>query len=138
MRTATGFRALAGLCLLGAAVGCGGPSPPAGTGAREAAEAYYDALLRRDWSAAYDRLHPESRARWGLARFTKLAEQVRGNVGFEPERVRVRSCEERGDEAVAHVVWLGRGRYEDGVTLRRTDGGWGVVLPQNFGHRRTR
>ena len=58
-------------------------------------------------------------------------------VGFEPSGVKVAVCEERGDEATAHVVLTGRGHgrheFKDAATLRRRDGRWGVVLPSGFG-----
>src|SRR5437763_1424242 len=40
--------------LLAGVVGCGRTPPgPAGTGAKETAQGYHEALLRRDWSGAY-------------------------------------------------------------------------------------
>jgi hypothetical protein len=53
----------------------------------------------------------------------------------------VRSCEEHGDEAVAHVVFAGKTAsgtrsFKDGLTLRRGATGWGVVLPPGFGKAR--
>jgi hypothetical protein len=124
------------------AAGCGrGPAAPADTGSREAVQTYYEALLRQDWAGAHASLHPDSRAQCGAADFVRRARTYRGGLGFEPETVQVRSCEEHGDEAVAHVMLTGRGgdrqrHYQDGVTLRRSAPGWGVVLPPRFGQGR--
>jgi hypothetical protein len=117
------------------------PAPSPGTGAREVARGYYEALIRQDWATAYAALHPETRSRYGLGQFTRLARNYRRNLGFEPEAVHVRSCEEHGAEAVAHVALTGRAaerhrRYQDGTALRRSAAGWGVVLPDHFGRTR--
>jgi hypothetical protein len=128
-----------GLVLLAGLAGCNwAPAPPAGTGARETAQAYCEALVQRDWQQAYAALHPDSQKRCTQEQFTRLAQAYRRNLGFEPEEVQVRSCGERGTEAIAHVVLTGRAssqarRYKDGVTLRQTVEGWRVVLPPSFG-----
>lgn len=120
-------------------VGCARqPTAPVNTGAEDAARAYFEALVRRDWPAAYQTLDAESRARCSRERFSRLAENYRRNLGFEPAEVRVQGCDERGGEAVAHVVLRGPAGseahfYKDGVGLRRGEGGWAVVLPQTFG-----
>jgi hypothetical protein len=125
-----------GLCAL--AAGCGREATaPAGTGAREAAQGYYEALVRQDWPRAYDALHPQSRGRLRPEQFAALAADHRRGVGFEPSAVHVRSCEEQGDEATAHVVLTGtnvtKERHRDAVRLLRDGDGWGVVLPPTFG-----
>jgi hypothetical protein len=129
-----------GLLLAGLA-GCSwGTAPPPGTGAKEAAQTYFEALVRREWPRAYAALHPESQKYCSLAQFTTFAESYRRTLGFEPEAAHVRSCEERGPEAIAHVVLTGRRasqarRYKDGVQLRESAGKWQVVLPRDFGRR---
>ncbi len=135
-------RGAACLLALAALLGCG-PAPPTTphTGAEEAARDYYDAIRRRDWGRAYELLHPDSRARWSADGFARAAEEYRRRLGFEPEAVKVRSCEEQGEEAKAHVVFEGRagGRpqlFKDAAELRRSASGWGVVLPQRFGRAR--
>jgi hypothetical protein len=114
---------------------------PAGTGAREVVQAYYEALLRQEWAAAHGELDEDSRRRVGPEAFAALARTWRTSLGFEPQTVHVRSCEEQADGATAHVVLLGhdeaRQRYKDAVTLRRGPAGWGVVLPPSFGRPRT-
>jgi hypothetical protein len=128
-----------GGCLLLALAGCGPAAPTTPhTGAEEAARDYHDALRRRDWSRAYDLLHPDSRARWKSDAFARVAEVYRRRLGFEPEAVVVRSCEEQGDEAKAHVVFEGQAGgkqkfFKEAAELRRSPSGWGVVLPQRFG-----
>src|SRR5438132_1611546 len=121
-------------CLLaaGALAGCGGESErPAGTGAAAAVRGYYEALLRQDWRGAYAALAPESRARVSAEQFTALALNYWRRLGFEPQGVSLRACEEHGAEAVAHVTLTGRAGarqrfHKDAVTLRRGAAGWGV------------
>ena len=121
------------------AAGCAGaPERPPGTGAKEAARGYYEALVRRDWAAAHAALHPDTRARCGREEFTRLARGYRRGLGFEPQGVRLRSCEERGGQAVAHVVLAGQAggkqrSFRDALLLRKAGAGWGVILPPRFG-----
>jgi hypothetical protein len=125
-----------------AAAGCGpGRTAPAGTGAEAVVRDFYEALARGDANRAYADLDADSRARVGPDAFAGLARAYRVGLGFEPGAVQVRSCEEHGDEAVAHVVLTGRAegrerRFTDGAALRRGPGGWGVVLPPGFGRGR--
>jgi len=127
-----------------AASGCGGHrGQPADTGAKDSARAFAEAIDRQDWETAYEGLHEESRRHLGRDEFARLARQYRHNFGFEPASVQVRSCEEQGDEAKAHVVFSGQARggprqFRDSVLLRRGPEGWGVVLPRRFGQGRTR
>jgi hypothetical protein len=58
-----------------------------------------------------------------------------------PDPRRAKSCDERGDEAVAHVNLKGLAGssprvYRDAVSLRRGPAGWAVVLPGRFGKAR--
>ena len=132
-----------GLWLLGALVtagacGCTGPaSAPAGTGAREAALAFFRGVVRRDWGAAHAALDAGSRARVSPERFATLAGAYRAGLRFEPSGVQLSSCAEQDERAVAHVVLTGRAsahqRFKDTVILRRGPDGWGVVLPSHFG-----
>lgn len=129
------------MLLTGALAGCGRvPAAPAGSGAREVVEAYHAALLRHDWPAAYASLHPDTRKRHGPEQFARLARQHLHDLGFEPTEAHVRSCEERGAEASARVLYVGRTdsgpkTYKDALVLRRGEAGWGIVLPSNFGRR---
>ncbi len=117
--------------------GCRGSPVPAGTGAEQSVRAYYEALVRRDWNTAHGALHPDSRAKQTAAQFARCAESYRRQLGFEPEQVVVRSCEEHGSEATAHVVLKGGTRtYRDAIVLRKDDAGWGVILPPRFGEKR--
>jgi hypothetical protein len=128
-------------CLLaaGLAAGCApAPSPPADTGAREMVRDYCDALVRQDWPQAYARLDAAGRKRCGPEEFARLARAYRRGLGFEPDAVRVRACEEQGATAIAHVVFTGQGRsgprhYNDALTLRHDGDHWVVVLPARFG-----
>src|SRR5262245_7745037 len=128
------------LCLL--AAGCGPAPPPSGTGAREAALAFYQAIVRQEWNAAHALLDPPSRARCDASRFAGLAKVYRGGLAFEPTTVQVTACEEQGDRAVAHVVLIGRPsahqRFKDTAILRFGPDGWGVQLSPTFGVPRRR
>ena len=121
--------------------GCGRPTDERlpDTGSRDAARGFFEAVGRGDRAAGYDLLHPESKAACAADEFGRRAEAYRGRLGFEPTGVRVPACEERGDEATAHVVLTGRGQgrheYKDAAVLRRRDGRWLVVLPAEFGRR---
>src|SRR5947199_285214 len=105
--------------------GCSRPSGrPAGTGAAQTVRSYYEGLLRQDWQQAYAALHAHSRKRLDPEAFTRQALAYRGSLGFEPEGVRLVSCEEYGAGAIARVVLTGRvggrqRRYKDAITLRR-------------------
>ena len=129
------------LAALASAQGCGpgGPPAPAGTGAREAAQRYFEGVAREDWAAAYDTLTPDSRARVGADRFARLGQEYRKGLGFVPSAVRVNASDEHGDDAVAHVTLSGRGghrhQFKDAVTLKRVGEGWRVVLSPTFGKR---
>jgi hypothetical protein len=122
--------------------GCGGKPGPAtpDTGARAVVEEFYGALVANDPPRAYAQLGRESQRRVPPERFAALAVAYLKNVGFHAERVQVRACEEQGEAATAHVTISGHSvghsrRYNDGITLRRADGRWGVVLPANFGQK---
>lgn len=124
-----------------AAVGCmRTPSSP-DTGARAAAQAFYDFLLQQDWTRAYEQLHADCRSRWGRDQFTRRARAYRQALGFEPAVVHLRACEEQGETATVRVAWSGSaaGRprtFKDAVVLRRSATGWGVILPGQFGQPR--
>ncbi|HJZ89932.1 MAG TPA: hypothetical protein VKE40_03600 [Gemmataceae bacterium] len=110
---------------------------PAGTGAKEAGHAFFEALSRQDWPASYALLTPESRARVGADEFARMAQAYRRSLGFETTEVHVTACDERGPNAIAHVTLSGqsphRQRFKDAIALRRGDAGWSVILPANFG-----
>lgn len=113
--------------------GCGGPDPPpAGTGAREAAVAFLEAVSARDWPAAHERLTPEARGLESAAAFGRRADAYRRGWGFEPAGVRVRACEEHGDSAIAHLTVVGRKpseQFREALALRRAGGAWTVTPP---------
>jgi hypothetical protein len=121
--------------------GCGpAPTTLPGTGSREAVRTFFEALVRRDWAAAYEQFDADSRAHCDRDAFARRATSYLQTLGFEPERVHVRACDEQGDGALAHVILLGadevRQRFKDAVPLRREASGWAVVLPPAFGQSR--
>src|SRR5262245_24761520 len=77
------------------------------TGAEEAARAYCDALVRKDWPRAYGLLRLESPGRLSEPQFTGLGENYLRGFGFTPQEVFIRSCEERGAEAKAQIRFRG-------------------------------
>ena len=129
--------ATAGCWLALALAGCRGAPAAARTGAEQAVREFYEALVRRDWNAAHAVLHADSRAKPSAAQFARRAESYRRQLSFEPEQVVVRSCEEHGSEATAHVVLRGGTRsYRDAIVLRKDGTIWGIVLPPRFGEKR--
>jgi hypothetical protein len=127
-----------GLVLHCAIASCATAPHVTDTGARQAVQTFFEAVVQRDWMAAYASLHPDSKKRYSLDQFTRAAQNHRKAVGFEPEEVHIRSCEEHDTEATAHVVLTGHAggkvhSYKDAVVAKRGDAGWGVVLPHSFG-----
>src|SRR5262249_42242349 len=81
----------------GVLLGCSRvPDEAAGTGAKECVQAYYAALIRKDWPRAYANLDPQSQKRVSSQQFNQLAQSYRTHLGFAPESIQVRACEERG------------------------------------------
>ncbi len=79
------------------AAGCARqPTAPVTTGAEEVARAYFEALAHKDWAAAYQVLDAESKSRCSAEAFSRLGENYRRHLGFEPAEVHVQGCEERG------------------------------------------
>ncbi len=114
--------------------GCQGESRTvAGTGADKAVRTYFEAIIKQDWNGAYAVLHPETQKKLSLDQFTAKSQQYRSKLGFVPTEVHVQSCTERSSDAVAHLTLTGlplgkKHSFKEGVTLRRTENGWGMVL----------
>jgi hypothetical protein len=114
------------------------PLPPAGTGARETADAFFTAIVREDWPAAYLALHPDEQRRASEGTFADAAKRYRRRIGFEPASAIVRTCDERDDGAIAHMTFTAAQpnssrQFKDSFALHRTATGWGVILPPGFG-----
>ena len=127
--------------IVAVSVGCrAAPNPAPGTGAKEAAQAFAEAIVAKDWPRAYALLSAESNGKIGADQFVWLAQQYRAGLGFEPFTAHVTACEEHGREAIAHVTLTGKGphrsRFKDALTLRSVGADWGVVLAANFGRPR--
>jgi hypothetical protein len=124
------------------AAGCGANSEPRpSTGGRETAAAFFEAIARQDWDAAYDKIDAEARKKMTRADFVTRAKSYRKGLGFELEKVHVRLCEEQGDKANAHLTLSTandslKNSFREAVPLRREQDTWGVVLPANFGAKR--
>jgi hypothetical protein len=115
-------------------LGCSSPPPTNGTGAREAAHTFAEALVRKDWAAAYAGLATETRQRWTQAEFSRRGEAYLRGLGFEPRTARIRSCVEQGEKAIAHALFSApRKQYRDGWELRHTTDCWKVSLSAKFG-----
>ncbi len=111
-----------------------------GTGAKECVQ---KSIIEEDWQRAYENLAPENQKAATLEQFARLARDYRAGLGFEPEELHLRACQEHDSQAIAHVVLTGRNadqerRYKDAVTSRRCDNGWRVVLSKNFGRQNKR
>jgi hypothetical protein len=124
-------------------VGCNRVQDEPGTGARECVQCFYRALIEQDWNEAYSKLDSRSQKANSLEQFKRLAQSYRGNLSFEPEAVHIQSCQERGQEAGAHLVLTGRNadqerRYKDAAALTRTGEGWRIVLSPTFGRDKKR
>jgi hypothetical protein len=123
------------------ASGCGTrhSASPADSAASATTTTFFTALINEDWPAAYQALHPGERARLTLEQFTGRAANYRQNLIFTPKSVVIRSCEEHGDTATAHITITARDsrhhQFRDAVTLRRGVA-WGVVLSPTFGESR--
>ena len=107
------------------------------TGARQRVQSFCQALVERDWPKAYACLTPRSQRLCSQQEFGELAQNYLRGVGFNPEAVGIRLCEERGARATGHVVLTGRAnaqnrRHRDAFLLDRTDDAWGIVLPNSW------
>jgi hypothetical protein len=83
-------------------------------------------------------LDPGGKKNCSYEEFARRGEAFHRDLGFTPDELFVRTCDEQGSEGVSRVVLAGREagqtrRRNDGVALRRTEVGWRVVLPPNFG-----
>ena len=79
------------MALLLAAVlasGCGTPAaaPRTDTGAEAAAKSFFDALVRGDWSAAYDTIDRDDGLRLSREQFDGRAQAAIKHIGFSADR----------------------------------------------------
>jgi hypothetical protein len=131
-------RGLAVMAMTAAVAGCGKPAVRPGTGAEEVVREFYAALLRQDWSRAYAAVDAQQRSQCSADRFASLAQHYYRGIGFAARELHVRSCEEHGDDAIAHIVLTGedgsrRRFHRDAITLRWDGAVWRVVLSSRFG-----
>lgn len=133
-----------GILFLGGAVlaGCRtNDPPPIGTGARAVVVQYFEALVKQDWQTAYAQLHPDTQKDVDRVAFETRARVYCSQLGFPPGKVFVRSCDEQEEKAVARVILRDdKGSpgqaFHDGVILRPSPTGWGIVLADTFGRKR--
>ena len=135
---------LLSLALIALAVGgCGArqSTAHAESGASATTTTFFGSVINEDWPTAYQALHPDERARLTLEQFADRAVQYRRNLILTPKSVVIRSCEEHGDTATAHITITARDsrhhQFRDAVTLRRSGAAWGVVLSPKFGEMRS-
>ncbi len=107
------------------------------TGAQAAARTFFEALMREEWSNAYDTLDAESRGHISKEMFAGRAKAAMKQLGFVPTDVGV-TVSETGDRASALAVYRGLSgttpkQFKDGMALKRTGQVWHVVLRSNFG-----
>ena len=121
--------------------GCGTTADSAlpDTGSKDCIRAYFEAVIHKDWTAAYAQLHSDSKKLYSASEFARRAELYRTRFGFEPTSVHIRNCEERGDLATAKLELsgssVGRHHYKEAATLKRVEGEWLIVLPARFGQK---
>ncbi|MCZ2341232.1 MAG: hypothetical protein LC104_05470 [Bacteroidales bacterium] len=101
--------------------------------------AFYEAVIQKNPTAVYALLHPDVSQKLPRAEFGRRLEAYRRKLGFDPEKVAVRTCDEHGTEATVRVFLSGHGQhrhgYEDNLFLRRQEQQWRVILPPRFGLR---
>ena len=119
-----------------APTGCGSKAAPVDTGAREVVQGYFEAVLKQDCDLAHGLLDADSQRRFPRPNFAALVKKY-GELGFEPQSIKIRSCDEQGDRAIAHVSLIGKSagkerRYRDAVSMQKTESGWRVILPKNL------
>lgn len=124
-----------------ATAGCGRNAAPTVAESRTTARAFYEAVVREDWPAAFAMVDAEAQARLGADGFAELGRRHCAGFGFSPVAVEVRSCDETGDQATAQVIVTGkseakRRRHRDVVALHKGPAGWRVVLKEGFGQGR--
>lgn len=100
-------------------------------------------MLLRDFAHAYAALDPTSQKKCGMRQYRDLATSYLSSFGFDPDKAHVRSCEEHGASATAHIVFTGHTStherwHKDGILLHNDGTGWRVVLPAKFGQTRKR
>lgn len=123
--------------IIGLALGCGTvPAPSRGTGAREAALGFFEAVIDSDAERAYAYLSDRSKAQ-SLPQFAARARSYCRHTDIEPKEVKVTSCDELDTQAVAHIVLVnGSKRYKDAALLHREATDWKITLPAHFGQKR--
>jgi hypothetical protein len=107
------------------------------TGSNEAVTEFFEAIVRQDWPRGLAVLASEKNQRPTVEQFGRQGQAYRKHLGFEPEEAHVRSCEEQGAQAIAHVVLIGhlngkRKQFRESVALRLKDGKWVVLKPKHF------
>jgi hypothetical protein len=114
------------------------PREHASAEAEAAVKAYFESLIHKDWQPAYQLLDEQVRAHWSESQFVQLAENYLNDLGFEPTEVRLMSCTERSESALAHVNLLAISESSqqfrrEGISLRKSPSGWGIVPLTSFG-----
>jgi hypothetical protein len=122
-------------------VGCSVPAPaPEDTGARKAVTDFFEPLITQDWQRGFAVLVPDKKKNQTLEQFKAQALAYRKRIGFDPELVHIRSCEEHNTDATAHLSLIGhvlgqRRMFRESVRLQRRGSDWFVVPPNHFGAR---
>jgi hypothetical protein len=135
------WRAIFALSITVMTIGCGGRSSASpDSGAKQSAERYFQALIRRDWPASYEALDSASKKRVTLTEFTRRAETYLSGLKLSPSAATVGAVQEGETTATVHVAITGRGghgyrRFKDTVSLRKEGTDWKIELPRSFGRR---
>jgi hypothetical protein len=107
------------------------------TGAESTARTFFEALIHSAWAEAYVTLDADSKTRCSPQQFELLAQNYVRRIGFPPDRVIV-SVSENGANATAVAVFRASAysthkQFKVGISLRRNENTWAVVLPSDFG-----
>jgi hypothetical protein len=120
--------------------GCQTPAPPTleDTGSTEVVKLFFEGLVKQDWAQSFAVLTAERQKTISLDQFRRQAQAYCKRLGFEPQEVHIRSCEEHGTEAIAHLSLVGhvqgqRKQFRESVVLKKSANRWQVVPPNHFG-----
>ena len=120
-------------------IGCSSSIVPTDE-AKAAVQSYWTALKECRWPAAYERLHPEIKAKFKLTAFTKLHERRCKSQGF-PQDMEIVAARWSGDDVLVSYILkfaapdghgFSRASLPQHVIVRKTGDGWTLLLTQDF------
>src|SRR4051794_40364399 len=130
---------LTGTLMVVVLAGCSSAPPPLeDSGSKKAVTDFFEAIVSQDWEKGLELVVPEKKSNLSLEQFKAQAIAYRKRLGFDPEQVFIRSSEEHGNEAIAHLSLTGhilgqRKSFRESVVVKRRGTTWFVVPPNHFG-----